>query len=168
MHFSFSQEIKTEIEAPATPHDAKPNSDSVPDVYAMTGQFERVVILRLKNKADLLAGLEQGVKENNIKNAVILAGIGSVTSYHYHVVNNRNFPTKNLFVKNNTAPADFVSMNGYIINGRVHAHAVFTSGEKAFGGHLEPGTSVYTFAIITLGVLSDTTDPSRVDNKDYR
>jgi hypothetical protein len=40
--------------------------------------------------------------------------------------------------------------------------------EKAFGGHLEPGTSVFTFAIITLGVLDDGVDLSKVDDKTYR
>ena len=82
---SPAQETKTERQSPATAYDAKANSDSVPDVYATTGQFERVVVIGLKNKADLLAGLEQGMKENGIRKAIILAGIGSVISYHYLV-----------------------------------------------------------------------------------
>jgi hypothetical protein len=40
--------------------------------------------------------------------------------------------------------------------------------EKAFGGHLEPGTSVFTFAIVTLGVFDNSVDLSRVDDKTYR
>jgi hypothetical protein len=40
--------------------------------------------------------------------------------------------------------------------------------EKAFGGHLEPGTNVFTFAIVTVGVLNDGVDLSRVDDKTYR
>jgi hypothetical protein len=31
------------------------------------------------------------------------------------------------------------------------------------GGHLEPGTTVFTFAIITLGVLEDGVDLTRFD-----
>jgi hypothetical protein len=30
--------------------------------------------------------------------------------------------------------------------------------DKACGGHLEPGTNVFTFAIVTLGVLGDGVD----------
>ncbi len=163
-----AQEIRTELASPATAYDSLPNSDSLPDVYTVCGQFERVVVIRLKYKTDLLAGLEKAVKENNIHNGVILAGTGSVISYHYHVVSNIGFPTKNIFVKNSSTPADLVSMNGYIVNGRVHAHATFTNADKAFGGHLEPGTNVFTFAIVTVGVLSDTVDLSRIDNKNYR
>jgi hypothetical protein len=38
---------RREITKATTPEDdGKPNSDAVPDVYALSGQFERVVILR--------------------------------------------------------------------------------------------------------------------------
>ena len=59
-------------------------------------------------------------------------------------------------------------MNGYIINGRVHAHMTLATPDKAFGGHLEPGTNVFTFAIVTLGVLTAEADLARVDDKTYR
>jgi predicted DNA-binding protein with PD1-like motif len=59
-------------------------------------------------------------------------------------------------------------MNGYIINGAVHAHATFANPEHAFGGHLESGTNVFTFAIVTVGVLNAAADLSRVDDKTYR
>ncbi len=163
-----AQDIRTERTSAPTVYDAKANSDSVPEVYAVAARFERVAVIRLKYKADLLAGLEKAVKESNIRNGVILAGTGSVISYHYHVVSNTGFPTKNIFVKNDDAPADLVSMNGYIVGGRVHAHATFTNTEKAFGGHLEPGTTVFTFAIVTVGVMSDSTGLSRIDDKNYR
>jgi predicted DNA-binding protein with PD1-like motif len=148
--------------------DAQPNSADVPDAYATFGQFERVVVLRLKHQTDLLAGIEQMVKQHKIKNAVILAGIGSVRNYHVHSVSNRTFPTKNVYVKDPTAPADLVSMNGYVIDGRVHAHVTLTDGEHAFGGHLEPETNVFTFAIVTLGTLAEPFDLSRADDKTYR
>jgi predicted DNA-binding protein with PD1-like motif len=164
-----AQETRTELVRPTTPaDDSKPNSDSVPPAYAIGGQFERVVVLRLKYQADLLTGLESMVKKERICNAVILSGIGSVRGYQYHVVSNRTFPSKDVYVKNPTAPADLVSMNGYVVNGRVHAHMTLANPDKAFGGHLEPGTEVFTFAIVTIGVLNDNTDLSRVDDKSYR
>jgi hypothetical protein len=42
------------------------------------------------------------------------------------------------------------------------------NADKAFGGHLESGTNVFTFAIITVGVLADGVDLSRIDDKNYR
>jgi predicted DNA-binding protein with PD1-like motif len=166
---SVAQETRTEVTKSTTPaDDAKANSDSVPDVYALNGQFERVVVLRFKYQADLLAGMEKMVREQNIRNAVILAGAVSLTGYHFHLVSNRTFPSKNMLIKNPSAPADLVSMNGYIIDGRIHAHMTLTNEDKAFGGHLEPGTTVFTFAIITLGVFKDGIDLRRIDDKTYR
>jgi uncharacterized protein len=167
--FALAAPTRTEVGRPTTAaEDTKPNSDAVPEAYAIAGQFERTVVLRFKNKADLLPCLERMVKEQGIRNGVILAGIGSVNSYHYHMVSNTTFPSKNIFIKNPEAPADIVSMNGYIVDGKVHIHIMFTDADKAFGGHLEPGTSVFTFAVVTIGVFKDGIDLRRVDDKNYR
>lgn len=160
---------RTEVTKATTPEDdAKPNSDKVPDVYAVDGQFERILILRFKYEADLLSGLEKMVKEHRVRNAVILSGIGSVKGYHIHIVSNRTFPSKNIFIRDPSLPADLASMNGYVIAGRVHAHVTLTTPDHAFGGHLERDTTVFTFAIVTLGVLRDGADLSRLDDKTYR
>src|SRR5204862_1801576 len=124
--------------------------------------------LRFKFKTDLLAGLEKMVTQEKIKNGVILAGAGGVRGYHIHQVSNRDFPSKNMFVKNPTEPADLISMNGYIINGKIHAHMTLATPDRAFGGHLEPGSTVFTFAIVTLGVMSDGVDFAHLDDKTYR
>jgi predicted DNA-binding protein with PD1-like motif len=73
-----------------------------------------------------------------------------------------------MFVKDPTAPADLIGMNGYVIDGKIHAHVTLANPEKAFGGHLEPGTTVFTFAIVTLGVMSDGVDFGHLDDKTYR
>jgi len=164
-----AQIIRTEESRPTTPReDAKPNTDTVPDVYALNGAFERIVVLRFKYRADLLKGLESAAKEQNIRNAVILSGIGSVRNYSIHAAANRTFPSKDVFLKDTTAPADIAGMNGYIINGRVHAHITLANETGAFGGHLEPETNVFTFAIVTIGVFKDGIDLSKVDDKTYR
>ena len=165
----LGQQTRKELTNATTPaDDAKANSPSVPDVYAINGHFDRIVVLRFKYQTDLLAGLEKMVKEQKIDNAVILAGAGSLLSYHVHQVSNRTFPSKNMYEKDPTAPADLIGMNGYVINGRIHAHMTIATPEHAFGGHLEPGTGVFTFAIVTLGVFEKGVDLSKVDDKTYR
>ncbi len=165
----FAQKSTVEKYHPTTEFDdSKPNSSDVPDAYAISGEFERVVVFRFKHQADLLAGITELVKKEGIENAVILSGIGSVRNSHVHAVSNRTFPSKNRYVKDSGAPADIVSVNGYIIDGRVHAHMTLTTGDDAFGGHIEPDNNVFTFAIVTLGVFADGIDLSKVDDKTYR
>lgn len=154
---SAQETRRTEVHRSADPAtDARPNSDKVPDVFAIPARLDRLVIFRFKYKTDLLAGLKKMVEQEKIRNAVILAGVGSVRGYQIHQVGNRTFPSEDIFEKNPVAPADLVSMNGYVIDGRIHAHMTLAQPGKAFGGHLEPGTQVFTFAVITMAVLKDT------------
>ncbi len=161
-----AQETRREaVHGSANPaEDNRPNSDRVPEVYALNANLQRIVVLRFKFGTDLLAGLQRMVKEEKIRNAVILSGFGSVRNYQVHQVSNRDLPSKDTFVKDPTMPADIVSMSGVVTEGRVHPHITLANAEKAFGGHLEPGTNVFTFAVITLGVLDDKVDLSRVDD----
>jgi predicted DNA-binding protein with PD1-like motif len=153
--------------SPNSADDARANSDQVPDVYAITGHFDRIVVLRFKYQTDLLAGLQKMVKQENIRNGVILSAVGSVRGYQVHQVSNRTLPSHNTFTKNPTQPADVVSMNGYVIDGRLHPHITLATPDKVIAGHLEPGTEVFTFAAVTIGVMNDA-DLRRLDDKDYR
>lgn len=148
--------------------DSKPNSPDVPDVFAVSGHLERIVVLRFKFGADLLAGLQKMVAQEHIKNAVILSAFGSVRGYQVHQVSNRDLPSKDLFVKNPTAPADIIGMSGMVMNGHIHPHITLANADKSFGGHLEPETQVFTFAVVTLGVLDDQIDMNRFDDSSYR
>lgn len=146
----------------------RPNSDQVPDVLALNAHLERIVVLRFKYDTDLLAGLRKMIKQEKIRNAVILSGFGSVRNYQVHQVGNRDFPPKNVFVKNPAAPADIAGMSGLVMDGRVHPHITLANADKAFGGHLEPDTRVFTFAVVILGVLDDQLDLTRFDDWTYR
>jgi hypothetical protein len=111
--------------------------------------IKNLIFVRLNPGDDLLAALEQAAKDHNIKNAVILCGIGSARSHHFHVVGTRENPPRNDFIKGEKA-SDIAGISGYIIEGRVHAHIVHSDTETAFGGHLHHGMEVLTFAILTL------------------
>jgi uncharacterized protein len=165
----FAQETRhTRLNPSPNPaDDTKANSDKVPDAYAILSHFDRIVVLRFKYKTYLLAGLEKLVKQQHIRNGVILAALGSVRGYEIHQVSNNTFPPQDTIEKNPNGPADLLSMNGYVVNGRVHAHITLATPDKAFGGHLEPGTQVFTFVVVTIGVMNEA-DLSRVDDFTYR
>lgn len=163
----FAQETRRTTVTPSPAEDARPNSDKVPDVYAITGHFDRVVVLRLKYQTDLLAGLQKIIKQEKIRNGVILSALGSVRGYQLHQVSSRTFPIQDTYVKNPTQPADVVSMNGYVVDGRLHPHITLATPDKVVAGHLEPGTQVMTFVVVTIGVMNDA-DLRRVDDETNR
>ncbi len=142
-------------------------ADVVPDVYAVPAHIDRIVVLRLKYDTDLLAGIEKMVKQEQIRNGVILAAIGSLRGYQIDQISNRDFPSKNTMESNPTSPAELVGMNGYIIGGRVHAHVTLATPEKAIAGHLQYNTHVFTSAIVTIAVMNDS-NFNRIDDQTYR
>ena len=162
------QTRREEVRSSGAAEDARANSPNVPDAYAIPSQFDHVLILRFKYQTDLLAGMEKMVKDQHIRNAVILNAIGSVRNYQVHTVSNRTLPSHDTFTTDPAAPADIIGMSGYVIDGKIHAHMTMANPERAFGGHLEPGTNVFTFVAVTVGVLADGADISRIDDKTYR
>jgi predicted DNA-binding protein with PD1-like motif len=111
--------------------------------------IKNLLFIRLNPGDDVLAGIREAVEKQDIKNAVILAGVGSVVSHHFHVVASPVNPPREDFTRGDK-PADILNINGFIINGRVHAHIVYSDKDIAYGGHLEPGSRVLTFAVVTM------------------
>jgi predicted DNA-binding protein with PD1-like motif len=151
-----------------TPEDLRANDPKVPDAYAISGHFSRIVVMRMKYQTDLLHGMEKLVKEQNIRNAVILSGIGSLRGYKVHSVSSRDLPPSDTYVTNPEAPANLNGMNGYIVDGAIHAHITMAvnNGRDTVSGHLEPGCEVLTFVIVTVGVLD--VPLGRVQEQNYR
>ena len=137
--------------------------EDITGIKVMTSEFKRVEIVRMKPGTDMLEGLKAAVKDKGIKNGVILAGIGSVTDYHYHVVSDKNLPPAEEYPKA-SVPMDLVSVQGYIMEGRIHAHISLSDENSMVGGHLEPGTKALTFFIVTIGVLPDDLEMGNLDN----
>lgn len=114
----------------------------------------RTFWVRLNPHDEVLIGLRKAVKEAGITNGAIIAGVGSLSSYHFHVVSSVDLPPKNAFVQG-TGPFDILNLNGAILGGRVHSHITFSNTTTTLGGHLEEGTTVLTFAIILIQETPD-------------
>ena len=111
--------------------------------------IKNLIFIRLNPGDDVLASLNEAVKKNDIKNAVVISAFGSVRNHHYHVVVSRDFPAKDEFIKEEK-PSDILDFSGFIINGRVHVHITHSDTKVAYGGHLESGVQANTFLNITL------------------
>lgn len=139
----------------------------VPAVVTVPSEMKRVVVIRIKSGTDLLTGITEGVKKEKIKNGVILNGVGSLTSFNVHTVNNTTLPATLAYTKE-SGSYDLIGVAGYVINGLPHTHITLVDTKKAFGGHLHEGTTVFTFAIVTIGILDDAADLSRFADSSWR
>jgi uncharacterized protein len=148
--------------------DLRPNDPKVPDAYALSGHFSRIVVMRMKYQTDLLHGMEKLVKQENIRNVVILSGIGSLRGYRVHSVSSRDLPPSDTYVTQPTAPANLNGMNGFIVDGAIHAHVALSvdGGRQTVSGHLEAGCEVLTYVIVAVGVLD--IPLGRVQEQNYR
>lgn len=147
--------------------DLAPAAGPVPSPLVFSASFERVAIVRMTYETDLLEALQKAVRDEKIRDAVILSGIGSLKSYHLHAVSNTTLPSENVFYKGE-GPYDLTAVNGYVIGGRVHAHLTISNDKQALAGHLEPGTRAFTFVLVTLGVFGADVDLARLDDKNWR
>ena len=114
----------------------------------------RYIALRLDPGDDLLLSLRAAAREQGIRNAAILSGVGSLDRYHYHVVKTTNMPPGNTFVKGE-GPFDILTVTGLVVDGEVHAHVAFSDTRQAMGGHIEEGCRVLTFAVIVMAEAPD-------------
>ena len=119
-----------------------------------SGNIKRLHVVRLNHGDDILISLRAAVKQKNIQHGVILGAIGSTTSYHFHVVSSPEMPPAELYPKGEGA-FDIATMTGFIFNGRVHCHIIFSDDKIAFGGHLEEGCRVLTFNVVTIGEVEE-------------
>ena len=114
----------------------------------------RFMALRLDPREDVLLSLRAAVAEQEIRNAAILCGVGSLDRYHFHVVKSTNMPPGNAFVRGD-GPFDILTVTGLVVDGEVHAHITFGNTELATGGHLEEGCRVLTFAVVVMAEAVD-------------
>ncbi|MEJ2079007.1 MAG: DNA-binding protein [Acidobacteriota bacterium] len=142
------------------------SQESAAEVLSLPTEFQRVELVRLRSGTDLLEGLKKAIKDRQIRNGVILSGIGSVTDYHYHVVSDKNLPPAEEDPRA-SVPMDLTSVQGYILDSRIHAHMTLADENSVVGGHVEPGTKALTFMIFAIGVLPDSVDIGRFDDYTY-
>ena len=133
--------------------------------FRKTSIPSQAVILRVETGGDLLETLLEFVRRQEVCFAVIVSAIGSATSYRYRVVTSSDIPPTEAFPSGNRA-VDVSHVQGYILEGRVHAHITFSDRQVSFGGHLEKGVNVLTVALLTLLVLPDNLEIGNWDRLD--
>lgn len=115
----------------------------------------RVFAIRLDRGDDLLGCIESFIKSNNIRDAVVISGIGTLSDCVLHMVTTTGLPAVEHFEKWTDYPLEVASIDGIIAKGVPHLHMVVSDTKSAYAGHVEPGCRVLYLAELVIMELMD-------------
>lgn len=105
--------------------------------------------IRLKYGDDLRKSIEDLTKSHNIDTAIVLSGVGCLSSLNIRLAKAIDYYQKQ-------ADYEIVSLTGTVSKGKAHIH-ISVSDElgNCIGGHLEQGCIINTTCELVLGILQE-------------
>ncbi len=125
-------------------------------------QIKNVYFITVDRGEDLLATVQKAVDEQGIKQAVVLCGIGVQEGANLYEVISMDYPAKKNWEKMDGA-VELVAVNGNVIDGQIHMHAVVSTDKGVWAGHVEPGNKSFITLQVMLGELEGDTIVRRPD-----
>jgi len=114
---------------------------------------EALHIVRIDPGEDVLAAVEAFLAESGVRQAVVVAGYGTLAAHHLHWVTHNRLPADNTFGRG-SGGIEILSMNGLVVEGVPHIHVTLSTPEGAYGGHLEPGCITYVLCEVFLAEVA--------------
>ena len=123
----------------------------------MAPSKDQVFAFRLKPGEDLKAGIEKVVAENKISAGWVATCVGSLTDYTIRFANQPE-------ASRGSGHFEIVSLTGTCSTNGSHLHiSISDSTGATIGGHLMPGSKVYTTAEIVLQATNRFTFTREID-----
>lgn len=107
--------------------------------YFENDKIGRIFALRLDKGDDILGSVNELIRKENIKDGVVVSGIGTVDNCVLHFVTHTDDASKMFFKQWKDSPLEVASIQGIIADSKPHLHAVVSNHEQSWGGHLELG-----------------------------
>ena len=123
--------------------------------YFSGQEIGRTFVLRLDPGDFVLESIKELIKKENIKDAVVVSGIGTLDYCVLHMVMTTGYPPVEHFERWNDKPLELASIDGYIADGTPHLHTVISDHQKAYAGHLEEGCRTLYLAEIVIMEVKD-------------
>ncbi len=140
------------------------------------GILKRILVGKLKIGIDLLQGIEELAKRENIRTGVILSGIGALKKGAFRnakvIPSNYKMQDEYRLFVDIDRPLELISLSGWIattFEGDINVHAHFMAStvikEKivSLGGHLVPGTITSIKCIVVIGIIDETNIMAALD-----
>jgi predicted DNA-binding protein with PD1-like motif len=141
-----------------------------------TGRVERIVMGKFKIGVDLLDGILELTRKENIKTGVLLSGVGALGRAVFR--NAKSIPSDYKMQNSNRVfldietPLELLSLSGWIATTEtgetnVHAHfmttTVMDNRAVGLGGHLVKGTITSIKVVVVIGVIEDSNIKAALD-----
>jgi len=128
----------------------------------------RVFFIRIDEGDDIIESVTSFIADHKVSDGIVSSAIGTLSSAVVHYITTTTYPSSFDFFRLNNRPIEVSSVNGLIVDGIAHLHAVVSDGERVFSGHLEPGCkSLYIFemAVIEVEGIDVTRKPNQHNKK---
>lgn len=99
-------------------------------------------VVRIDPGEDVLISIKKFIKDNDIKQGVVVMGYGTLGKISLHWVTHNRWPPENKY-NQWEGGIEIMSINGMIVDGEPHIHITASDHNGAYGGHLEEGCEVY-------------------------
>ena len=113
----------------------------------------RIITISLQRGEMLLEGIEQAIRENEIRDAVVISCIGTLSSMTWHRVTTLDLKPKEEY-PTVRGPLELCALQGSVVGGTPHIHIVCSDKDGTYAGHLEPGCEVLYLAEVVLMELA--------------
>jgi predicted DNA-binding protein with PD1-like motif len=113
----------------------------------------RVFFIRIEEGEDVSECVKKFIEETKIKNGYAATAIGTLGSSVTHYITTTDYPSSFNFDRLKDKPIELSSIDGLIVDGKAHFHAVISTPERVYSGHLEPGCkALYAFEMAIVEV----------------
>jgi len=110
----------------------------------------RVVFLRLDRGDDLLDALAQALARHGVRDGVVLSTVATFERCRLHQAQGTGFPIEEEILEL-AGPVEVMQASGVVASGQPHIHATVADRRgHAYGGHLEPGSTVLYLAEVAI------------------
>ncbi len=134
------------------------------NVMSSTGGTE-LIALGIQPGEMLLESIQAACADRDVRNGVVVSGIGTLKTCHMHYIEHTDFPPTDRFYRLEK-PLELLSVSGIIADGRPHLHIVVSCGDsEVYAGHLEPESEVAYLAEIAVLKCNDLTMTRRLDGE---
>jgi predicted DNA-binding protein with PD1-like motif len=118
--------------------------------------LSKVHIVRIDPGEDVRRCVCAFLKEQGVKQAVVLGGYGTLARHSLHWVRHNRLPVENAFA-DGEGGIEILAMNGLVVASEPHIHVTLSTQVGAYGGHLEEGCIAYVLCEVFLGEVEGCT-----------